>query len=246
MRQTIYYILFILLLFSCTREQDKITLYLIGDSTMAPKKEEARPETGWGEMLPQFFNKNLIVKNHAVNGRSSKSFIDEGRWQTVLDSLQPGDYVCIQFGHNDEKAYDPRRFTNPVTTYRGNLIRFIEETRTKGAHPILATPLVRRKFNEDSVLTDTHGLYPLIVHEVSDEYQVPLIDLQFLTEERVTALGVEKSKSLYNWLEPGQYTNYPDGRQDNTHLNPEGAGEVAGMFVAEITRQDIPLKDWLK
>jgi lysophospholipase L1-like esterase len=155
-----YFFILLAFILSCeSPQQQKITLYLIGDSTMAEKEPDKRPETGWGEMIPEFFNENLIVKNHAVNGRSSKSFIDEGRWDNVLDSLRPGDYVCIQFGHNDQKEYDPERYTIPITGYRQNLIRFITETRAKGACPLLATPIVRRKFNEEGTLVDTHGLY---------------------------------------------------------------------------------------
>ena len=234
-----------LLIISCNAPEDIISLYLIGDSTMADKAPDKSPETGWGQVLQEYFTAEVRVINHAVNGRSTKSFIDEGRWDQVLDSLKKEDYVCIQFGHNDEKEYDPERFTNPVTGYRNNLIRFITDTRDKGASPILATPIVRRSFNEQGTLMDTHGTYPLIMHEVSYEYNVPLVDLQLQTEELVVSLGEEDSKQLYNWLDPGENDNYPDGRQDNTHLNRKGAYEVARLFTEDIIRQDIPLKEYL-
>lgn len=224
----------------------KISLYLIGDSTMAGKTDDKFPETGWGQMLPDYFSSDIIVKNHAVNGRSTKSFMEEGRWRAVVDSLHKEDYVCIQFAHNDQKSADPLRFTNPVTAYRSNLIRFINDTREKGAFPILITPIVRRNFNEEGVLLDTHGLYALVIHEVSREYNVPLVDLQLLTEELVILLGEEGSKKLFNWLEPGEHANYPEGKQDNTHLNRIGATEVARLFVQEIEKQGLELNNYIK
>jgi lysophospholipase L1-like esterase len=226
--------------------EKKASLYLIGDSTMAGKTADKYPETGWGQVLPSFFSSEIIIKNHAVNGRSTKSFIEEGRWRALVDSLHKGDYVCIQFAHNDEKSDDSLRFTNPVTAYRSNLIRFITETREKGAFPILITPIVRRNFNEEGVLVDTHGLYALVIHEVSLEYNVPLIDLQLLTEELVILLGEESSKKLFNWLDPGEHANYPEGKQDNTHLNRTGAMEVARLFVQEVEKQDLGLNNYIK
>ena len=244
LRTSLSTILLILLL-SCQEKPRIINFHLIGDSTMADKVPDRSPETGWGQVLQEYFTSGVQVKNHAVNGRSSKSFIDDGRWDNVLDSLKEGDYVCIQFGHNDKKYYDPSRFTNPVTGYRRNLIRFISDTREKGAFPILATPIVRRGFNEHGTLVDTHGNYPLIMHEVSSEYHVPLIDLQLMTEDLVLSLGEEGSKQLFNWLGPGENENYPDGQQDNTHLNLKGAHEVARLFTEELIRQDIPLMKFL-
>jgi len=130
---------------SCTPSK-LITVYTIGDSTMANKKAEVYPETGWGQVFQNYFDAKVKVSNHAINGRSSKSFIDEGRWKSVLDSLKRGDYVFIQFGHNDEKADKPAVYADPSTTYRKNLEKYIVETRSKGSTPILLTSIVRRKF----------------------------------------------------------------------------------------------------
>lgn len=235
-----------LLMVCCTPEPPKdISIYLIGDSTMANKEEDRRPETGWGEMLQQFFNEHVQVQNHAVNGRSSKSFIDEGKWQVVLDSLQPDDYVFIQFGHNDQKYKDSTRYTNPTTIYKQNLIRFISESKEKGAHPVLLTSIARRKYNEYGVFIDSHGLYPTAMREVARDYNVPLIDLHLLTEQLILSKGEKGSKELFLILEPGENENYPEGRQDNTHLNNNGAYEVSKLVADEISRQELALKSYL-
>ncbi len=173
-----------------------ITVFTIGDSTMANKKAEVAPETGWCQAFPAFVDATVEVRNRAVNGRSTKSFISEGRWKAVLDSLKAGDYVFIQFGHNDAKIQDSTRYAEPFTTYRASLERFVRETRKKGATPILFTPIVRRKF-ENGFLADTHGNYPLVVRKVCAEQNVPLIDLQLLTAGAVTAIGEEGSKKIY-------------------------------------------------
>ena len=153
-------------------------MHPIGDSTMADKPlEKPNPERGWGQLLPRYFRDPAMVVNHAKNGRSSKSFRDEGLWQPVLDALRPGDFVIIQFGHNDEKKEDPTRYSDPKTTFRENLRRYVSETRAKGARPILATPINRREFDAEGKLKDTHGDYPPAVRAVAAEEKVPLLDL---------------------------------------------------------------------
>ncbi|MGE4587630.1 MAG: rhamnogalacturonan acetylesterase [Mangrovibacterium sp.] len=216
--------------------EQKINLFMIGDSTMANKAENRAPETGWGMIFQDFFKERLSVHNHARNGRSSKSFIGEGLWQEVYEQLKPGDYVFIQFGHNDQKEKSPDRFTNPLTTFRANLKYYVQACREKGARPVLFTPVVRRNFNENGTLIDTHGLYPLVTRMTAGELDVPCIDLQLLTEQLVTRLGPEDSKQLYLWLNPGEHANYPEGSQDNTHFNLNGARQVGEMVVGELKR----------
>jgi len=211
--------------------ENRITVFTIGDSTMANKKAEVAPETGWCQAFPTFVDQNVEIKNRAVNGRSTKSFISEGRWTAVLDSLKPGDYVFIQFGHNDEKIQDTTRYTEPFTSYRKNLERFVRETREKGATPILFTPIVRRKF-ENGFLTDTHGKYPLVVRQVAAEMNVPLVDLQLLTAGAVTALGDEASKKIYLWTPPTD--KFLKERKDDTHLNVDGANLVAKLAAQQL------------
>lgn len=210
---------------------EKFTVWTIGDSTMANKKAEVAPETGWCHAFPNFVTANIEVKNRAMNGRSSKSFITEGRWKAILDSLKQGDYVFIQFGHNDQKIQDSTRYTEPFTTYRKNLERFVRETREKGATPILFTSIVRRKF-ENGLLIDTHGNYPVVARMVASEMNVPLVDLQMLTAGAVTAVGKEESKKIYLWTPPNG--KFPEGRKDDTHLSIEGARLVAKLAAQQL------------
>lgn len=224
-----------------------ITIHAIGDSTMATKPNpEANPERGWVQMLPEFVTDNVSIKNHAVNGRSTRSFIDEGRWDAVYNQLEKGDYVFIQFGHNDQKDNEPKRFTNPHTGYRQNLIRFIKDSRDKGAIPVLFTSIVRRNFNEHGVLVDTHGSYPLEVRLVAQEYDVPLIDLQSLTEKLEESYGVEDSKKLHLHYQPNEIPYYPEGKEDDTHLSVLGATEVVKLAIKELQIKVPELSQFLK
>ncbi len=220
------------------------TIFAIGDSTMANKTPEVYPETGWCQVLNQLFDETVTIKNHAVNGRCSKSFIDEGRWKTVLDSLQPGDFVFIQFGHNDQKDYDSTRYTTPFGTYTANLEKFVDETREKGATPILFTSIVRRKFGDNGKLADTHGDYPVATRQVAQKLKVPLIDLQKITEKWVNDLGDQPSKAMYLWTEPNE--KFPEGRKDDTHLCEKGAIEVARLAMEEAEMLDLPFAKKLK
>jgi lysophospholipase L1-like esterase len=222
-----------------------VHVFMIGDSTMADKDPKTEPETGWGQALQAFFKDTVKVSNHAKNGRSSKSFMAEGLWKTVLDNIQPGDYVVIQFGHNDEKP-DEARHADPFTTYTGNLKKYVDETRAKGASPILCTSIVRRKFDEQGILSDTHGDYPDAVRQLAQEMKVPLLDLERRTKKLVSELGPEKSKSIYLYASRGAYPNRPDGVQDDTHLNVEGATAVARIAVEEIRTLRLPLAEHLK
>lgn len=211
-------------------------IYMIGDSTMADKDlSNGNPERGWGHMLPGFLAPEVKVENHAVNGRSSKSFRDEGRWQKVIEKVQPGDYVFIQFGHNDEKVKDTTRYTAPDGAFRENLKCYIRETREKGGIPVLFTPIVRRNFVEGK-LEDTHGDYLEAVKIVGRETDVLLIDLNRLTAELLTEMGEEATKGLFMWVEKGKIAKYPEGREDNTHLNVQGARKVAALAVREIEK----------
>jgi lysophospholipase L1-like esterase/type 1 glutamine amidotransferase len=243
----IFALLGLLLLAGCGDERlDPLTVHLVGDSTMANKPDpERNPERGWGQMLQGFFIDRVTVKNHAVNGRSTKSFIDEGKWNRVVDEINPGDYVFIQFGHNDQKAYDPSRYTNPYSAYRRNLEKMVRETREKGGNPVLLSSIVRRHFNEEGTLVDTHGPYPFVARLVARKNKVPFIDLQQMTGDLVSGLGPARSADLYMILKPGQYEKYPEGRTDNTHLNVRGATEVAGMVARSIRELDLPLSEYL-
>lgn len=237
----------ILIIFYACQPDKQIVIHMVGDSTMAFKPDTAiSPERGWGQMLPQFFNNNVTIVNHAVNGRSTKSFINEGKWDAVLNELKPGNYVFIQFGHNDQKFKDSLRYTNPYTAYRHNLIKFVTETKEKKAIPVLFTSIVRRDFNEYGTLVDTHGAYPLITRMVADEYNVPFVDLQMMSEDMVLSLGREKSKEIYLWTKPGEYPKYPDGKEDNTHFTEKGATEMARLAVEGLKETGLPIVKFLK
>lgn len=237
------------LLLSAFKADNVVTVFMIGDSTMANKSLDAgNQERGWGHVLGGFFSENIRVENHAVNGRSSKSFIDEGRWQEVLDRIRPGDYVLIQFGHNDEKA-DEKRHTDPGTTFDANLRKFVTETRSKGGIPVLFNSIVRRNFGENAnaiaaddvrsekstaveegdKLVDTHGKYLDSPRNVAREMKVCFIDLNDATRKLVESYGVEGSKKLFMWIPEGVSPACPKGRQDNTHLNVFGARKVASL-----------------
>lgn len=218
-----------------TLKQEKFTIFMIGDSTMADKNlEKDKRERGWGMYLPEFLSDKILVENHAVNGRSTKSFRSKGHWKNVVERIKPGDYVFIQFGHNDTKADDTTRFTNPDTEFRANLIRYIDETRSKGGKPVLFTSIARRKFDQDGKLVDTHGRYLEVTREVADEKKVPLIDHTVSTHKWIESLGPETSKSFFMWLAPGESLADVAGKQDNTHLVEPGAREVARLAAEEI------------
>ncbi len=216
-----------------------------------------KQERGWGMMLKNFFSEDVEVRNYAVNGRSSKSFIDEGRWQKVLDNIKPGDYVFIQFGHNDEKK-DEKRHTDPGTTFDENLKRFVVEAREKGGIPVLFNSVVRRNFsnNPDAIasddfrdtktelsdgdtLVDTHGAYLVSPRKVASELNVPFIDANKITHDLEQGLGPVGSKKLHMIFEPGETPSLPKGRQDNTHYNIYGARVVAGLL-ADAVAKEIP------
>ena len=240
--------LFFILCVSLSCFAQKTMIYTIGDSTMADKvKPDENPEKGWCQVLPSFFDLNKVtIDNRAVNGRSTKSFINEKRWESIYNFLKPGDYVLIQFGHNDEKLADSTRYTNPHTAYRHNLIRFVIETRKKGAIPILFSSIARRNFNEQGVLIETHGDYPLETRLVAQEYQVPFIDLEYFSELLEQSYGVEKSKELHLYFKMGEHPYYSEGKSDDTHLSLKGATEIAKIAVQELRKMDLGINKFIK
>ncbi|WP_330350173.1 rhamnogalacturonan acetylesterase [Streptomyces sp. NBC_00582] len=203
------------------------TVFIAGDSTAAQKYSDAAPETGWGMALPFFLCSGLPVANHAVNGRSSKSFVDEGRLDAVLAAIRPGDFLIVQFAHNDEKTTDPTRYTEPWTTYQDYLRMYLSGARAKGARPVLATPVERRRFDAEGNALPTHGEYPAAMRALAEEEGVALLDLQALSLALWQELGVEATKTYFNWT---------DTEQDNTHFNPPGAIAVARLVARELLR----------
>lgn len=218
----------------------KPTIYMVGDSTMADRPTpERNPYRGWGQMLPTFFDDSVVVRNFAVNGRSTKSFIDEGKWAAVIAQVRKGDYVLIQFGHNDEKKEDSLRHTEPNGSFKRNLERFVNESRDKGATPILFTSIERRSFDATGALRDTHGAYPRATRDVANALGVPLVDLQKSTRAMITRAGVEGSKALFGHVASGANEMYPQGLSDDTHLSLQGATAVARL-AAQGIRTAVP------
>ncbi|MEU0672402.1 rhamnogalacturonan acetylesterase [Streptomyces sp. NPDC006172] len=203
------------------------TLYIAGDSTAAQKYADAAPETGWGMALPFFLHKSRPVANHAVNGRSSKSFVDEGRLDAILSVIRPGDVLLVQFAHNDEKTTDPTRYTEPWTTYQDHLRMYVDGARARGARPVLATPVERRRFDAAGKALPSHGEYPAAMRALAAEEGVALLDVQASSLALWQELGVEATKTYFNWTAT---------EQDNTHFNPPGAIAVARLVVRELLR----------
>lgn len=250
---------------------DSITVFMIGDSTMAnkPLKDENQ-ERGWGQMLPMMLQGKIRVDNHAMNGRSSRSFINEGRWDKVIEQIRPGDYLIIQFGHNDEKPGE-KRHTDPGSTFDDNLRMFAQKAIDKGATPILMNSIVRRNFpanvsekaedrddnppsavgptknaEEGDILVDTHGDYLISPRTVAEELSVPFVNINALTHNLVQGLGREKSKELFMWIPANTYKFCPDGKIDNTHLNIYG-GKVVAAIAAKAIAEEVPsMKQYIK
>lgn len=226
--------------------ENKPTLFLIGDSTMADKPLDDNPEHGWGQVFPNFFNDQVVIENHAKNGRSTKSFFNQGLWKAVYNKLQPGDYVFIQFGHNDSKISDTTRYAEPHTTYKQYLIKYVNESRSKGAIPVLITPVNRRKFDEQGKFVDQHGDYPGVVREVANELNVPLIDLHEKSLKLFSELGPEKTAELFLFgVPPETYKALPKGNGDNTHFTRYGAIEISKLVVEGIKELNLPLIKYL-
>lgn len=224
-------------------DKKKIKVWLIGDSTMSVKQVSAYPETGWGMPFVHFFDSTVTIDNRAKNGRSTRSFREEGLWKEVLTNLQEGDYVFIQFGHNDEVKEKKGSYTTPEE-FKGNLTRFVLESRARKSIPILLTPAARRRFDTATgKVIGTHNEYSALVRMVAKDNNVHLIDLDAKSQSLIQALGVESSTFLYNHLIPGEHPNYPNGIQDNTHFSELGARKMAAIVLSEIKALRLELAD---
>ena len=222
------------------------TLFLAGDSTVADQPEGETPQRGWGQGLRELVQPPLRLDNRARNGRSTRSFRDQGLWQQLLDALRPGDWVIIQFGHNDEKAEDPARYAPAETTYRENLARFAREVRARGAQPVLATSVARLRWDAQGDWVDTHGGYPDAVRAVAQAEGVPLLDLEARTRACFAGLGPESAARLFLHFAPGEHPRWPAGLKDDTHFSVAGARLVAGLVADEIRRRQLPLARFLR
>lgn len=228
--------------FAFKMQDEKTTVFIIGDSTAANKETKAYPETGWGMPFAYFFDSTVEVNNLAKNGRSTRTFLSEGLWETALSTMKKGDYVLIQFGHNDESKEKTDRYTTPEQ-YKENLTKFVNETRAKQATPILITPVSRRKFDKEGKAAETHVVYTPLVKEVVLQLNVPLIDLDAKSRELYQQFGEENSKLLFLQLQLNEHPNYPEGKTDNTHFSELGARKIAQIVLQEIKNLKLPLAD---
>ena len=227
------------------------TIFWAGDSTVKQNSILTYPQTGIGQVFDRYTKRTEVqIENHAENGRSTKQFLDEGRLVPIYDRMQPGDFLFIQFGHNDAKIEDPARYTDPDGEYAENLERFVNAARNKGATPVLITPLARRLFREPHM---SHAPYANSMKRVAEKLGVALIDLNAMSEALVDELG-EQAKDYYMNLPAGAYPHYPDGLVDNTHLKPDGAmafgaliakglHELGGAYAALLCKE---YEQWLK
>jgi len=206
---------------------------------MAEKTADERPETGWGMPFARQFADLVTVENHARNGRSTRTFLEEGRWGPVVQNLAETHYVFIQFGHNDEVPSKEQHTTEEQ--FVANLEKFVDETRERGASPILLTPIARRRFDEGGELQDTHRVYSELTRDVAREHDVSLIDMDERSQSLLRELGPEESKSLYNHLPPGEHPNYLEGVADDTHFNEYGARRMAELMLEGIEALEFDL-----
>jgi lysophospholipase L1-like esterase len=214
-----------------------VQVFIAGDSTASTYTSSAAPRAGWGQALPVFLTPNAVAVNEALSGASSKSFVDLGRLDRILSRIKRGDYLLISFGHNDEKKEDPARYTEPSTTYKSYLSQYIDRSRAKGAKPVLVTSVERRRFDSSGKITPTHGAYPAAMRELARAKGVPLIDLTAQSTALYNRVGVEGTRKYLMHLKPGQYPNYPDGVEDNTHFQATGAIEIARLVATSLRNQ---------
>jgi lysophospholipase L1-like esterase len=213
----------------------KIRLFIAGDSTASIKEVKAFPETGWGMPFVYFWDSTVTVVNKAKNGRSTSSFQKEGLWQSIMEEAGEGDYVFIQFGHNDEVS--TKKSYTTEAEFKANLKKFVAETKNKKAIPVLMTSMARRKFDAAGSIVGTHDVYAQITRDVAKEEGVVLFDMDKQTQQLFQQFGSEQSALLFLHLTPGEHPNYPQGKEDNTHFNELGARMVAQLVLKEIRNQ---------
>jgi len=227
-----------------TRNETAITVFLAGNSTVTDQKYE--PYSAWGQMFPGFFKPGLVaVANHAESGEALKSFIGEKRLEKLLSQIRSGDYLFIQFAHNDQKTKSSA-YAAPFGDYQDLLKKYISEARSKGATPVLVTPMLRRSFDEEGQMINTHGDYPEAMRQVAEEVDVTLIDLFAMSKVLYETLGPEDSKKLNLHYPMGSFPGQEKAIQDNSHHSTYGAYELAKCVVTGLRKSSLELADYLK
>jgi DNA sulfur modification protein DndE len=223
------------------------TIWIIGDSTVNVTDRDTKryPQSGWGQHLRQYCKSGVKVDNRAIGGRSAKSFIAEKRWERMLPLMKKGDFLFIQFGHNDQKKYDKTRYAPADSLYQELLKKFIAEAKEKGVSTILVTPVYRRKFRKGKLINSL-GDYPAAVKKVGKETVTPVVDLHKISFDKFSKIGEEGTKKIFLHLPPGESKNFPKGKTDNTHFNVNGATIIAGWIVADIKGQKLKVAEFFK
>ena len=222
------------------------TVYLAGDSTVQTYEDYWKPQAGWGQMIPRYFTENVTFKNHAIGGRSSKSFIVEGRLDEVLRMIKPNDYFFVQFGHNDATISVPERYAS-VPDYKNYLKTYVNGARQRGAIPVLVTPMGRRDFNADTgKFNVSFADYVAGMKEVAQELGVKLVDLSTLSVAYYDSIGPAATLSVFLHLEPGIYQAFPNGSADNTHFQEYGAIQIARLLSGGVKELGLPISAFVK
>ncbi|MBN1523070.1 MAG: rhamnogalacturonan acetylesterase [Spirochaetales bacterium] len=223
-----------------------VRIYIAGDSTASHYARNLAPRTGWGQVLQEYFNDAVTVKNYAASGRSSKSYIAELQLKRIEMEIQPGDYLLVQFGHNDEKKDDPDRYTEPFTTFKENLKIFIESGKKLKFHVVLVTPINRRSFDAEGKIRNTHTDYPAAMIELGKEMNIPVIDMTALSKDLFEKAGPEEAKKYFLYGKKDELKWYPKGVADDTHFSEYGAKTLAGIIAKELGTHVPTLKEYLK
>lgn len=218
------------------------TVFLCGNSTVVDQDNE--PWASWGQMIPYFFDTNVCIANYAESGESANTFIAAGRLKKALSQMKKGDYLFMEFGHNDQKQKGPGK--GAYYSFMTSLKTFIDEARLRGAHPVLVTPTQRRSFGPDGHIRDTHEDYPEAMRWLAEKENVPVIDLNEMTRTLYEAMGVEPSKRAFVHYPAGSYPGQTQDFADNTHFNPYGAYEIARCIVEGLKTQVPDLARHLK
>jgi lysophospholipase L1-like esterase len=216
-------------------------ILIAGDSTASDYPATSYPQTGWGMMLRCALVPGVTVENFAIGGRSTRTFLGEGRWDTVMAAVKPGDTVLIQFGHNDADRSKPERFTRAWTDYRENLLRFVWMVRGAKGTPVLITPVARHSFNDRGLAQADFAEYSDVVREVATKTGTPLIDLEALSRAWLDKTGAQASLGFYLHFTAAQAPNFPKGIDDNTHFSEMGARGVADLVAGALAGLNLPV-----
>ncbi|MDE1914828.1 MAG: rhamnogalacturonan acetylesterase [Sphingomonadales bacterium] len=214
-------------------------ILVAGDSTVQTYDVVHYPQAGWGQFLVCGLKPGAVVINRAIGGRSTKSFITEGRWDGMMAEMKPGDTVLIQFGHNDATKAKPERYADPAH-YRDNLLRFIWQARGAGANPVLVTPVARRSFDEAGKSRADFADYSAVMRELAASTNTPIIDLEGASRNMIDRMGPEGARKFYMNLAAGAYPAFPQGQHDDTHFNELGARAMANLVAEQLSGLSVP------